>query len=122
MTYLGRMSGVRPLLALVFSVILTVTAQGLAFARGQAPAEGRMILCTGQGAVTIFTDADGRPTSPPQLCADGALALFALSPLKPVEPICPTALSDPGQPMPPGTRSPAGRPALSARDPPQVWC
>lgn len=60
----------------VLCAIVLITAQGMAFARGQAPAEGQMVLCTGNHVITVYVDADGQPTSPPQLCADG-LALFA---------------------------------------------
>ncbi len=56
--------------------MLLLTAQGMAFARGHAPAEGKMVLCVGAASIIVFVDADGQPTSPPQLCADG-FALFS---------------------------------------------
>lgn len=70
------MIGVRPLIAALVCAVLIVTAQGMAFARGQPPAEGRIVLCTGHGAVVVYVDTDGVPTSPPELCAD-AFAVFS---------------------------------------------
>ena len=106
--------------AVVLSLILVVTAQGMAFARGQAPAEGQLILCTGQGAVMIFTDADGRPTSPPQLCVDGMQALFGFNLTCLAEAECPANLSHVDWPFAAESLLHAERPHLSARDPPVV--
>lgn len=73
---MSSMTKLRLSLTGVLCAIVLITAQGMAFARGQAPAEGRMVLCVGNHAITIYVDEDGQPTSPPQLCADGQ-ALFA---------------------------------------------
>ena len=53
---------------------------GLGQARAMAPAEDFRILCAGNSLVTIYVDASGRPTSPPQVCADCALVLSAVMP------------------------------------------
>lgn len=59
------------------ALILVVTAQAAAFARGQAPAEDRAVICAGSTTITVYLDAEGQPTAAPELCADAAQALFA---------------------------------------------
>ncbi len=120
MNYLSSMRSPPSLSALLLSLILAVTAQGMAFARGQAPAEGQMILCTGQGMVMVFTDADGRPTSPPQLCADGAQALLALNLVMPLVAFAPSGVSELVSWSGHQQGTPAHLPRRSARDPPRV--
>lgn len=106
-------------LSLLLSLILVVTAQGMAFSRGQAPAQGQMILCTAQGAVRIFTDADGRPTSPPQLCAEGVQALFAVGVDAPVAAQPPFGFSGKAPQLFQARGAHSPPPRLSARDPPR---
>lgn len=67
--------------AALLSVVLIIAGQGMAFAHTQAPAAGTVVLCTGHGSVTIFTDAEGQPTSAPHFCADCAPALLAILPV-----------------------------------------
>ena len=62
--------------ALILSAALALTAQTMAHSRGAAMAEGQMVLCTGTGAVTVYFDAEGNPTSAPHICPDCALSLF----------------------------------------------
>lgn len=66
----------RPLSGLCLAVLLIVTAQSVAVARGMPGPAGHMVLCTGSGPVMIFVDANGTPTDPPQYCPEGALALL----------------------------------------------
>ncbi|THH36158.1 hypothetical protein E4Z66_13990 [Aliishimia ponticola] len=66
----------KTVLSILFGFVLVLTAQGAAVARVSAPADGQIVLCTGHGTSVIYVDADGRPTSPPQLCFDAAQALF----------------------------------------------
>ena len=47
----------------------------MAFARTQAPADGQIVRCAGHGAVVVFVDEEGQPTSAPQLCPDCTQAL-----------------------------------------------
>lgn len=70
-------------IATLMCVILGITAQGMAFARGMPPAEGMITLCSGHGAVIVYVDAEGQPTSAPQLCSKGAVNLFAAVELPP---------------------------------------
>ena len=54
----------------VLACILILSGQGMAVARGSAPASGEMVLCIGAGSYTVFVDGQGRPTAPPHLCQD----------------------------------------------------
>lgn len=57
----------------MLALILALTSQGMAVARGASAATGQMVLCTGAGPVAIYLDADGAPTSAPHICPDSAL-------------------------------------------------
>lgn len=58
----------RTCLALTLALLLGVTAQGAAVARGMPGASGQMELCTGTGPVMVYIDENGKPTAPPHLC------------------------------------------------------
>ena len=66
---------VRTYLALTLALILTVTSQGMAVARGAMVPAGQMVLCTGTGQATVFVDEDGQPVEPPHHCPDCVLHL-----------------------------------------------
>ncbi|SEQ12101.1 hypothetical protein [Thalassovita taeanensis] len=66
----------RPFLALTLALMLALTGQAMAVARGMPPAAGGMVLCTGTGPVSVLVDADGQPVGPPHICPDCALSLF----------------------------------------------
>ncbi|WP_323803104.1 hypothetical protein [Sulfitobacter litoralis] len=63
----------RSLSALVLALMLALTGQSMAVARGASAAMGQMVLCTGAGPVAIYVDAQGKPTSAPHICPDSAL-------------------------------------------------
>jgi hypothetical protein len=67
----------RTYLALSLALMLALTGQSMAVARGATDAAGQMVLCTGTGPVTIFVDENGEPTSAPHICPDCALHLLA---------------------------------------------
>lgn len=60
----------RPILALALCLLLALTSQGLAVARGAAQPVGTIVLCTGAGAVSVAVDAGGQPVAPPHICPD----------------------------------------------------
>ena len=66
----------RPFAAIALALLLVVTAQSMAVARGMPGAAGSVVLCTGSGPVTILTDAEGQPIGPAHICPDCALALI----------------------------------------------
>jgi hypothetical protein len=59
--------------ALLLALMLALTGQSMAVARGAAAATGQMVLCTGSGPVAIYFDAEGKPTSAPHICPDASL-------------------------------------------------
>ena len=71
----GRMhlGMIRLLTSLTLALVMALSSQSMAVARGAAPATGQMVLCVGAGTVMVYTDADGRPTSAPHICPDATL-------------------------------------------------
>jgi hypothetical protein len=67
----------RRYLASLLVAALVLTGHSAA-ARGMTDATGQMVLCTGNGPVTVYVDADGQPTKPPHYCPDCLLHLIAL--------------------------------------------
>jgi hypothetical protein len=67
----------RPLIAFCLCLILALTSQSMAVARGASAATGQVVLCTGSGLVAIYVDAEGAPTSAPHICPDAALNVVA---------------------------------------------
>ena len=60
-----------------FTVLcLILTSQTMAVARGAQGPAGQMVLCTGNGPITVLSDANGQPTGPVHICPDCALGLF----------------------------------------------
>lgn len=63
-----------PVLGVLVSLLLMATGHSMAMARGAAAATGQMVICTGAGPTTVYTDADGAPTDAPHICPDCILA------------------------------------------------
>ncbi|MBI1415767.1 MAG: hypothetical protein GC146_00960 [Limimaricola sp.] len=61
---------------LILAALLALTAQQMAVARGQTMVAGQVVVCTGQGPVTVTLDANGKPTGRVHLCPDCALRLI----------------------------------------------
>ncbi|HEY9020844.1 MAG: hypothetical protein QUV10_10020 [Paracoccaceae bacterium] len=68
----------RPLAAIAMALLLVLTAQSMAVARGMPGAAGSVVLCTGTGPVTILTDAEGQPVGPAHICPDCTLSLIVM--------------------------------------------
>jgi len=110
----------RSVLAVLLSAFVVALSVAAGHARGQAPAAGHAVLCTGHGTVTIAVDADGAPIGMRVLCPDCALTLLAG-----VAPPVPALGAVPGPPRrlgPTGQDGPtpgaASRPAHRPRAPP----
>ncbi len=71
----------RSLIAVVLALVLTLTSQSMAVARGASAATGQMVLCTGTGPVAVYLDAKGQPTSAPHICPDAALNIAVEKPV-----------------------------------------
>lgn len=70
----------RSLISLCLALMLALTSQSMAVARGASAATGQMVLCTGAGPVAVYTDAAGQPTSAPHICPDSALNVIVMGP------------------------------------------
>ncbi|SMX33512.1 hypothetical protein [Octadecabacter ascidiaceicola] len=65
------------LLSFALALLIAVTSQQMAMARGMArDASGQVVLCTGQGVMTVTLDAQGEPMGPVHICPDCALTLM----------------------------------------------
>ncbi|MEC3862600.1 hypothetical protein VK792_15010 [Mesobacterium sp. TK19101] len=62
---------------LLLVLVLALTSQELAVARGASAGVEQITICSAQGLVAIELDADGNPTGPAHICPDGVAALFA---------------------------------------------
>jgi len=67
----------RTYLAISLALMLALTGQSMAVARGSSDPSGQMVLCTGTGPVAIYVDESGTPTGPPVFCPDCALNLLS---------------------------------------------
>ena len=115
------LSSRRPVLALLLALLLGLTAQAMAAARGAPGSSGRIEICTGIGPVMVAVDAEGQPVGPPHLCPDWAPSLLAALAVPDVAPL-PVA-AGPGAVLAvrDALSSDAARPvAATARAPPTV--
>lgn len=72
------MRSLRPLIAVVFAVLLFATSQTLAVTRGtMRDATGAMVLCTGTGPITVLIGEDGAPLGPSHICPECAMGVIA---------------------------------------------
>lgn len=68
------------LLAFTLALLIAVTSQQMAMARGMAKdANGEVVLCTGQGTLTVALDSSGNPMGPVHICPDCALTFMAFA-------------------------------------------
>lgn len=68
------------LTALSLAFVVAFTAVAVGAVRGQADAEGRMVICTGHGPIVQHFDAEGNPTGAPHLCPDCVMTLLSAAP------------------------------------------
>lgn len=75
--------------ALILALLLAVTGQALAIARGAPLPAGLVQLCTGSGPVMVSLDRNGQPVKPPHYCPEGVLSLLqaVALPALPVRPL-----------------------------------
>ncbi|MFC6686432.1 hypothetical protein [Jhaorihella thermophila] len=105
--------------ALALALLLVVTGQALAMARGNAGAAGQIVLCTGTGPVIVFVDEDGQPIQPPHYCPDFALHLIGDAMLPPETAVPAQLRPAPMPPEPARFAVPRPLPAPNARGPPR---
>ena len=66
----------RHILPVLLSLLVMLTAQAAAVAHAAPAPSGRMELCTGNGPVMVYVDADGQPVGDPVYCPEFALSLI----------------------------------------------
>lgn len=67
----------RSLATILLILIVGVTSQSMAIARGQTRIADTVVICSGYGIVAIQVDAEGNPVGAPHICPDMALSLLA---------------------------------------------
>lgn len=109
----------RPLSGCLLALLLGLTAQSMALARGASGAVDEIILCTGTGPIMVAVDEHGEPTGAAHICPEFTLSLFVALQSDPPPEVAP-AWHDLGIARPPAPR-PVQRPLRDAlaRGPPR---
>ncbi|SDI64478.1 hypothetical protein [Lutimaribacter saemankumensis] len=66
-----------PVMGVLMALMLVLTGQSMAIARGTPGPSGEMVLCTGTGPITVLVDENGQPVGRAHICPDCAFAFFA---------------------------------------------
>ena len=69
-------TNMKPVFRLFLILLLVLTGQTLAAARGQAQIAGEMVLCAGEFTTVVTVDAQGNPVKRVTLCPDMAPSLM----------------------------------------------
>ena len=75
----------RSYLGVFLALVLALTGQSMAVARGMPDAAGTIVLCTGTGPMVVSVDDQGQPVGPPHICPDFAAMLFAFAAAAPLD-------------------------------------
>jgi len=116
----GMIRTLRPLVAICLALLLVLTAQSMAAARGMPGVAGSIVLCTGSGPMIILTDAEGQPVGPAHICPDCALSLVVAVADTPPLVAHPMGRAETLQVPPLFVALPRIAQPFSARDPPAV--
>ena len=68
-------------IVICLAVVLVLTGQSMAAARGAADATGKMVLCVGTQSVVVYMDEQGQPVQAPHFCPDCTLSLMDGAPM-----------------------------------------
>lgn len=110
----------RPL-GLMMALLLILTGQGVAVARGTSMVPGQIVICSGGGPVMIDLDANGQPVGPPHFCPENALVLLSAVTLAPAPQPVPERMMRRVKPVSLALSLLSGHARLtSARDPPKT--
>jgi len=109
-----------PILAILAALLVALTGQSLAVARGASDVAGQIEICSGSGPVMIYVDADGQPVAAPRYCPEAALSLLATVWVSSAQPAMPQGAARSVQipvralePRPSGQRPKARAPPVS---------
>jgi hypothetical protein len=107
-----------PLAGVLLALMLVLTGQSMAIARGTPGPSGELVLCTGSGPITILVDENGQPVGQAHICPDCAFAFFAAHWDAPDLPPRPAARHVPLRPGTQAQPDTASAPVAQARGPP----
>ncbi|NHF73707.1 hypothetical protein [Paracoccus xiamenensis] len=100
-------------------VMLALTSQGLASARGQPRAVSELVICAGATVITLSVDEQGRPVKHSDFCPDMAPHLLAAVSIDAPMPARQGAVVRAASAMQPGRARGRDAPVAQARDPPR---
>ncbi|MDQ7069575.1 MAG: hypothetical protein Q9M48_02310 [Rhodobacterales bacterium] len=63
--------------AISLALMLALTGQAMAVARGATTASGEIVICSGNGPLMISVDEYGQPTGPAHICPDFTLSIIS---------------------------------------------
>lgn len=72
----SMLRAMKMLLQMILILVMTLTSQAAALARGQTQIAGQIVLCTGQEVVMVSVDHQGQPIERMHYCPDMALSLL----------------------------------------------
>ena len=70
----------RVILSAILALVLALTSQNMAVAKGANAAVDHVVICSGAGVSVIFVDANGDPTEAPHLCPDCLISVPLAAP------------------------------------------
>ncbi|MCO0635445.1 hypothetical protein M8745_05650 [Lutimaribacter sp. EGI FJ00014] len=107
-----------PLAGVLVALVLVLTGQSMAIARGTPGPSGEIVLCTGSGPISVLVDENGQPVGRAHICPDCAFAFFAAHWDAPRLPPRPEARAVPLRPDTTARPETAQAPTPQARGPP----
>lgn len=99
-------------------LMLALTSQGLAAARGQPRAVSEMVICAGAAVITLSVDRDGKPVTRSDFCPDMAPQLLAAVNMSAPPPVLSDRMARAVLFMPVTRIAGRDAPSAQARDPP----
>ena len=108
----------RALFRLFVILMLALTSQGLASARGPSRAVAELVICAGATVTTLTVDADGKPVTHHDFCPDMAPQLLAAIAPDGLLAVRSGAVARAFLPARPGLAMGRDAPGAQARDPP----
>lgn len=101
-------------------LMLALTSQGLAAARGQSRAVSELVICAGTAVITLSVDGDGKPVKRSDFCPDMAPQLLAAVGMPAPPPVPRSGMARAILSMPVTRITGRDAPQAQARDPPMV--
>lgn len=68
-------------LALTLALVVALAGHASASVKGGRDASGQIVICSGDGPVTIYVDDEGQPAPAPHFCPDCVMHLLDMVPV-----------------------------------------